>query len=99
MEIDALIDSDQLQSAEDRFAQVFAQAPPSIERERLARMIADAREIDSTTTREQQFTESGALPDLALLVEALERRKSWLRLVKYLAVLYERRPRDLPSTR
>lgn len=96
VEIDALIDSGQLQSAEDRFAQAFAQAPPSADRERLARMIADARETDSTSRREQQFAASGALADLALLVETLEGRKSWTRLVKYSAIFFER-TRDLPT--
>jgi hypothetical protein len=96
VEIDALIDSDQLQAAEDRFAEVLAHAAPSVERDRIARMIADARHTDSTATREEQFARTGALGDLALLVEALERQRSWARLVKYSGVFFERTG-DLPT--
>lgn len=97
-EIDALIESKQLQAAEDRFAEVFLPAPPSKERDRIARMIAEAGETDPTASRERQFTQSGALADLSLLVDALEKNQDWSRLAKY-SLTYFEKLRNLPACR
>jgi len=95
IEIASLVDSRQLQLAQERL-QALSTDFPSVERERLSLLVAEALEADPTASRERQFAATDALPDLALLVEALERSKDWKRLAKYAAILFER-TRDVPT--
>lgn len=98
LEIASLVESGQFQLAEERVEQVLGRDQPPEERERLLRIIAEARESDPTAFRERRFAATDALPDLALLVEALERNRDWTRLARYAAILF-RRTRDAPSCR
>jgi len=96
VEIASLVESSQVQLADERLQEVLAQDLSPEEREHLTRIVADARESDPTASRERQFASTNALPDLALLVEALERNKDWTRLTTYGAILFER-TRDVPT--
>lgn len=94
-EIDALVESGQLQLAEERIEQLIEQDVPLQERQRLVRIVAEARESDPIDFREKQFAATDELGELAVLVEAPEGTKDWSRLAKYAVILFER-TRDLP---
>jgi hypothetical protein len=98
MEVASLVESGQLEKAEERAGELLQGDSSSEERERLFRLIAEAREADPSASREQAFLSTNALPDLALLVDALERRNDWARLTKYAEVLFER-TRDIAASR
>jgi hypothetical protein len=95
VEIGALVESGQLQFADERFTEIKGNLTPT-ERDQLSLLIDSARESDPVASRESQFAATDALPDLALLVDMLERKKDWLRLSKYAEIFFQR-TRDVPT--
>ena len=66
------------------------------ERDRLLRVIAEAKGKNPIEARETQFKATNSLIDLANLLETLEEQRDWSRLITYGRVYFER-TRDLPS--
>jgi hypothetical protein len=90
VEIQMLAQSGQIELAETRIQQLSAPNQSEHERERLTRIIAEAKGTDPTEAREKQFKFSDTLTDLANLVELLESQKDWPRLVTYGRIFFER---------
>lgn len=90
VEIQMLAQSGQIELAERRIQQLSDPNQSEQERQRLVRIIAEARGTNPTEAREKQFKTSNALTDLANLVELLESQKDWPRLVTYGRTFFER---------
>jgi hypothetical protein len=98
VEIQVLAQSGQIEKAE---ALALAQAGPDQtqqEKERLARVIAEARGSNPVEARKAQFEKTDALTDLANLIELLESHRDWQTLVPYARIFFER-TRDIAACR
>ena len=98
VEIQMLAQSGQVDRAE---ALVREQSDPNQsqqEKDRIARIIAEARGANPAEAREAQFKTTDALTDLVNLVEQLTSKKDWFRLVPYARTFFER-TRDLSACR
>jgi hypothetical protein len=90
VEVQMLAKSGQIELAETRIQQLSDTNQSGHERERLTRIIAEARGANPTEARERLFQTSDTLTDLANLVELLESQKDWQRLVTYGRTFFER---------
>ncbi|QWG22207.1 hypothetical protein KMZ93_19815 [Bradyrhizobium sediminis] len=98
VEIQVLAQSGQIEKAE---ALALAQAGPDQtqqEKERLARIIAEAKGSNPVEARKAQFEKTDALTDLANLIELLESHRDWQMLVPYARIFFER-TRDIAACR
>jgi hypothetical protein len=98
VEIQMLAQSGKIEKAET-LAREQAEADPNQspqEKDRIARIIAEARGASPAEAREKQFKTTNALTDLANLVEYLASTKDRLRLVPYAKIFFER-TRDLSA--
>ena len=98
VEVQMLAQSGQIDLAETRVQQLSDPEQSELERNRLNRIIAEAKGTNPIEAREVQFKASDALTDLANLVEQLESQNDWLRLVTYGCTFFER-TRDVPGCR
>jgi hypothetical protein len=90
IEVQMLAKSGQIELAETRIQQLSDTNQTGHERERLTRIIAEAKGANPTEARERLFQTSDTLTDLANLVEHLESQKDWQRLVTYGRAFFER---------
>lgn len=90
VEIQMLAQSGQIDAAENRMRELKPEDVSDQERQRLARIIAEAKGANPIESREAQFENSDALSDLAVLVEFLEEQKDWPRLVTYGRKFFDR---------
>jgi hypothetical protein len=98
VEIQMLAQSGQIELAEKRMQELNDPNQSQHERDRLARIIAEAKGTNLVEARENQFKASDKLTDLANLVELLESQKDWPRLVTYSRIFFER-TRDVAACR
>jgi hypothetical protein len=94
VEIQALSQSGQIDLAEARFKELSGLDISEQERARLLRIIEEGKGSNAIEVREKQFANSGALTDLANLVELLRQQNEWGKLVNYGKLFFER-TRDL----
>jgi hypothetical protein len=97
IEVQMLAQSGQIELAERRIEQSSSSLGVN-DKDRLARIIVEAKASNPIEARERQFNTSDALTDLAGLVEVLENHKDWPRLVKYAQIFFDR-TRDVSACR
>ncbi|UPK18888.1 hypothetical protein [Bradyrhizobium sp. 131] len=98
VEIQVLAQSGQIEKAE---ALALAQTDPDQtqqDKDRLARIIAEARGSNPVEARKAQFEKTNALTDLVNLIELLEANRDWQALVPYARIFFER-TRDITACR
>jgi hypothetical protein len=98
VEIQTLALSGQVDKAETLSREQADPNQSQQEKDRIERIIAEARGADPIEARERQFKATDALTDLANLVEQLASKKDWGRLVPYARIYFER-TRDLSACR
>ena len=98
IEIQNLAQSGQIDLAEARVRELSDPSVSPHERNRLLRVIAEAKGTNPTEAREKQYKATDSLIDLANLVETLEEEKDWPRLTTYGRTYFER-TRNLPACR
>jgi len=89
IEIQMLVKSGQIKSAQDRLDALPQDDAPAV-LARLQRVISEAKGTDPVASREQLFKQSDSFADLANLVELLEERSDWPRLVTYGRIYFAR---------
>lgn len=89
IEIQLLVKSGQLQLAQERFDALPGDTTPAV-LARLQRLISEAKGSDPVSSREQLFQQSNSFADLANLLELLEERNDWPRLVTYGRICFAR---------
>ncbi|MDF0585041.1 PIN domain-containing protein [Bradyrhizobium yuanmingense] len=98
VEIQLLAQSGQIEKAE---ALAAAQSDPDQaqqEKDRLARIIAEAKGTNPVEARKVQFEKTNALTDLANLIQLLEANRDWQALAPYARIFFER-TRDIAACR
>ncbi len=98
VEVQVLAQSGQIELAEERIRDFSDPNQNERERQRLTRIIAEARGTNPSEARERQFRSTDALTDLANLIEVLESQKDWARLVRYGRIFFDR-TRDVSGCR
>ena len=98
VEVQLLAQSGQFERAEQRIQDLPAGPEGEHERQHLNRIVAEARGANPIEAREVQFKSTGALIDLVNLVQRLEEKKDWPRLVIY-GYEYFKRTRGLIECR
>lgn len=75
--------------ANECFKTLQADGLSGAQENRLRRIIAEAEGIDPIEARTEQYKQTGLLIDLVPLVDKLEKRKDWVALCEYGALLFE----------
>lgn len=89
IEIQLLVKCGQIQLAQDRLDALPQESDQSV-LARLQRIISEAEGTDPIISREQLFKQSDSFTDLANLVELLQDRNEWPRLVTYGHIFFAR---------
>ncbi|QWG13106.1 hypothetical protein KMZ29_26125 [Bradyrhizobium sediminis] len=90
MEIELLARSGQADLAEQKIVEWPNGEASESERDRLRRLIAEARGANPVEAREVEFRRTDSLTDLANLVERLNELEEWGRLAPYAATFFDR---------
>ena len=90
VQIEALARAKQTHRAYDLLAIGRADGLTSQEEGRLRRIIAEAEGVDPAQSRKEHYETTGALSDLAHLVDELEREGNWVALSHYGDLLFEK---------
>jgi hypothetical protein len=98
VEIQVLAQSGQVEKAEALAQTQTGPNQTQQEKDRLARIIAEARGSNPVEARKEQFERTDALTDLANLIELLESQEDWQELIPYARIFFER-TRDIAACR
>ena len=90
VQIEAMAKANLTGQARDLIAIARAEGLTELEESRLRRILSETEGADAVQSRQEQYQKTGALSDLALLVQELESENGWSSLCQYGTVLFQK---------
>lgn len=90
VQIEAMAKANLTAQARDLVAIARAEGLTELEESRLRRILSETEGADAVQSRQEQYQKTGALSDLALLVQELESENGWSSLCQYGTVLFQK---------
>ena len=90
VQIEAMAKANLTAQARDLVAIARAEGLTELEESRLRRILSETEGADAVQSQQEQYQKTGALSDLALLVQELESENGWSSLCQYGTVLFQK---------